>query len=78
MAQFETHPVTYKFRLRVHESGMSQRAIARQYGVSQPLVSKLYNGDRGCHSPSIKTLTFLGDFLGVEQSELMTMFTADM
>lgn len=45
------------------DRGLSQRALARLLGMTQPQVSRLEAGD---HNPSIDTLARLADTLGVE------------
>ncbi|MDQ2745562.1 MAG: helix-turn-helix transcriptional regulator [Chloroflexota bacterium] len=45
------------------EHSLSQAALARKLGVSQPLVARLEAGD---HEPTIRTLTRLAHRLGLE------------
>jgi transcriptional regulator with XRE-family HTH domain len=44
------------------EHGLSQTALARQLGVSQPAVARLESGD---HEPSVSTLARLSRQLGI-------------
>lgn len=45
------------------ERGLSQAALARELGVSQPLVARLEGGE---HVPTIATLVRLSRHLGIE------------
>ena len=45
------------------EHGLSQASLARQLGVSQPLVARLETGE---HEPTFSTLTRLSRKLGME------------
>jgi len=53
-----THVVAYRA-----QHGLSQAALARQLGVSQPLVARLESGN---HEPTFTTLTRLSHHLGLE------------
>lgn len=57
------------------EHGLSQAALARKLGVSQPLVARLEAGE---HTPTFGTLTRLSHRLGLEFHITITPEVVDL